>query len=344
MGVVEARKKNEEAARYAASDTTGHALNFNSTLEDLFKEWCGKGVDKKGKPWSAGHKRNVEYMFKADVLPAIGDMRLRDIRKRDVRVMLEKIEERASGQALQVYRRLSRLFNYAASKDIIEASPMSALETIGTMTPKDRYLSDKELKVFLDALPVSYMAPNTAHVLELILRTGQRPSEVCGAVKSEMQEDWWVIPSSRTKNGREQRIPLTDTIKALFGEANEHGFFFPSLRYPEKPLAATVLSKALQRSVTGKYKKTGEEITIPIKQPFTPHDLRRTCATGLASLGFSIEVIAAILNHKPRTVTGIHYTMYQHAAEKQTAIEAWDRKLAAIATGEKSDNVIPMAR
>lgn len=344
MGVVEARKKNEEAARYATSGAADLALNFNSPLKDLFEEWFGKAVDKKGKPWSEGHKRNVEYMFKADVLPVLGDMRLRDIRKRDVRVMLEKIEERASGQALQVYRRMSRLFNYAASKDIIEASPMSALETIGSMNPKDRYLSDKEIKIFLDALPGSAMAPNTASALELILRTGQRPSEVCGAVEDEIQDDWWVISGSRTKNGLEQRTPLTDTIKGLFGEANKHGLFFPSLRYPEKPLAATVLSKALRRSVTGKHLKTGEEITIPVKESFTPHDLRRTCATGLGALGFSIEIIAAILNHKPRTVTGIHYAMYQHATEKQTAIEAWERKINAIVSGKKSDNVIPMAR
>jgi integrase len=344
MSVADARKRNEEAARYSATDTTGQALNFNSTLEDLFKEWHSKAVDKRGKPWSAAHKRNVEYMFKADVLPSIGDMRLRDIRKRDIRVLLEKIEERAPNQALQVYRRLSRLFNYAASKDIIEANPMSALETIGSSTAKDRHLTAKEIKTFLDALPSADMAPDTARVLELILRTGQRPSEVCGANTDEMQGNWWVLPGTRTKNGLEQRVPLTKTIKALFGTANKHGLFFPSPKEEKNPLAAMALSKALRRSLTGNEKKPDDDqITIPIKAAFTPHDLRRTCATGLGALGFSIEVIASVLNHKPRTVTGIHYMLHQYDIEKRKALEAWERRLKTILTAKKG-NVVPMTR
>jgi integrase len=343
MNVAEARKRNEEAARFATTDTTGQALNFNSTLRELFKEWHGNAKDKKGRLWSTAYKCKVEYMFKGDVLPILGDKRLRDIRKADIRVLLQEKEKNYPPQALEVYRRLSRIFNYAAAQDYIEVSPMAALDPIGTSNAKDRYLNTEEIKTFLESLPSADMVPYTAHALELILRTGQRPSEVCGANTGEMQGEWWIIPGNRTKNSLEQRVPLTKNIKALFGTANEHGLFFPSPKDTEKPVAALSLSKALRRSLTGTGKKKDTTITIPMT-PFTPHDLRRTCATGLGALGFSIEIIAAILNHKPRTVTGIHYAMYQHATEKQTAIEAWERKINAIMSEKQFDNVIPLAR
>jgi integrase len=277
-------------------------------------------------------------MFEKDVLPKIGGRKIKDIGKRDIRFILERIEARAPNQALQVYRRLSRLFNYAASKDIIEISPMANLDPIGRQSKKDRYLTFDEIKIFLTRLPVADMAPNTAAALELILRTGQRPSEVIGTHRDEIQGDWWIIPGGRTKNGREHRVPLTERIKSLFGEANEHGFYFPSLKNAGKPIGHTILSKALRRSLTGQEKRQDTEITIPI-DPFTPHDLRRSCATGLAGLKFTNEVIGALLNHKNQTVTGI-YNQYQYDPEKLKAIKSWERKLEIIVAGKLSGQVI----
>ena len=118
--------------------------------------------------------------------------------------------------------------------------------------------------------------------------------------------------------------------------------FFPSLKNADQPLAATVLSKALRRSVTGAEKKDDNAITIPLA-PFSPHDLRRSCATGLEALGFSGEVIGAVLNHKKAGVTGAHYMRHKFDAEKRKALEAWERRLDAILTGGKS-NVVPMTR
>ena len=257
MTLKEAREENEKIGKITArgeDPAAKEGLTHNSTVADLFAEWYAKGADKRGKPWSEAHKRNVHYMFEKDVLPTIGGRTIKDIGKRDIRVVLEKIERRAPNQALQVYRRLSRLFNYAAAQDIIEVSPMAALDPIGSTSKKDRYLSEKEIKVFLSSLQNADMAPNTAAALELILRTGQRPSEVAGAHSTEIKDNWWTIPADRAKNTLENRVYLTPTLLKLFGTANEHGYFFPSLKEPKKPIGHTVLSKALRRSLTGKEK------------------------------------------------------------------------------------------
>jgi integrase len=111
----------------------------------------------------------------------------------------------------------------------------------------------------------------------------------------------------------------------------------------KKPITALALSKALRRSLTGTEKKKDVSITIPIKNPFTPHDLRRTCATELGDMGFSLAVVSALLNHKATGVTQVHYMLYKFDAEKKKAIMAWDRRLTSILTTKK-DNVVPMTR
>ena len=260
MSLKAAREENERINGIirAGSDPVAvqEELNTAPTVKELFHEWFGKGADKRGKPWSEGHKRNVHYMFKADVLPAIGNKKVADITKRDIRALLQKIEKRAPNQALQVYRRMSRLFNYAAQVDVIENSPMTHLEPIGATSRKERWLNSHEIKTLLEKLPQANMAPQTAQMLEIILRTGQRPSEVCGAVQGEMQDDWWIIPGRRTKNAKEHRVYLTPEVRALFGEANEHGLFFPSLRNPARSVLHGVLSNALRRSISGRGKMT----------------------------------------------------------------------------------------
>lgn len=348
MSLKDARNERDtQQAKVSRGDDPLSALTAQPTVSELFEEWFGKATDKRGTPWSEGHKRNVRYMFAADVLPFVGDRKVSEITKRDIRMLLENIESRAPNQALQVYRRLSRFFSYAAQKDIIEFSPIAHLEPIGTTSRKTRYLTADEIKIFLDCLPGANMAPQTARILELILRTGQRPSEICGAHIDEMRDGFWVIPEHRAKNRTEHRVPMTETIKNLFGAPNENGLFFPSLTDAKTPVGHTVLSKALRRSIANAEKrpttKKKQEITIPLA-PFTPHDLRRTCATSLAEMGYSDEVIGALLNHKKRTVTGIHYNMFQYGSQKRQAIEAWERKLAAITTGENNAKVINLVR
>ena len=72
---------------------------------------------------------------------------------------------------------------------------------------------------------------------------------------------------------------------------------------------------------------------------FTPHDLRRTMATSIAGIGFTGELIGKVLNHVDRSVTAI-YNQHHYDREKQQALEAWDRKLLAIVSGEKVGNVV----
>jgi integrase len=80
-------------------------------------------------------------------------------------------------------------------------------------------------------------------------------------------------------------------------------------------------------------RRKGQPITNPqkplnrIKQQsgvdFRIHDLRRTCATNLGRLKVPRLVVAKILNHVYRDVTGLHYDRYEYGDEKKIALSKW---------------------
>jgi integrase len=58
---------------------------------------------------------------------------------------------------------------------------------------------------------------------------------------------------------------------------------------------------------------------------WTLHDLRRTCASGLAKLEISIAVIEQILNHRGGSLAGVTgvYIRHQFEKEKRAALQQW---------------------
>ena len=60
-----------------------------------------------------------------------------------------------------------------------------------------------------------------------------------------------------------------------------------------------------------------------------PHDLRRTCATGMRTLRIDRLTVSKVLNHAEAGVTRT-YDRYSMDEERRTAWEAWARKIESI--------------
>jgi integrase len=77
---------------------------------------------------------------------------------------------------------------------------------------------------------------------------------------------------------------------------------------------------------------------------WTFHDLRRTCASGMASLGVAPHVVESTLNHASGTIKGVAavYNRYRYETERRAALEAWGRRVEQLATGEAPSNVVTL--
>jgi hypothetical protein len=75
-------------------------------------------------------------------------------------------------------------------------------------------------------------------------------------------------------------------------------------------------------------------LALEIK-PWRLHDLRRTCASGLARLRVPLAVTEAVLNHSSGTKGGLveTYQVHEYVDEKREALELWAQAVADIVEG-----------
>ena len=94
--------------------------------------------------------------------------------------------------------------------------------------------------------------PATKLAFELLVLTACRSGEVRGATWDEVDLDLatWTVPGTRTKSGREHRVPLSGRAVEILAEAHAlnggKGLIFPSMR--GKALSDNTISKLLREN------------------------------------------------------------------------------------------------
>jgi integrase len=290
-----------------------------STVADLAVEYIEKHAKPKKRTWSED-----ERILNHDVLPVIGKRRLEDLKRREIAAMLDDIVLRGSPMAANACLAVTRkMFNFAVKRGLMEHSPCTMMDTPAKAGRRERLLDQDEVKTFLAALPDLPLWPPTAMALLIELLTAQRSGEVVSMQWADVNlaDAMWTIPAAKAKNGRAHGVPLTAPIlrllKALEKIDMGKGAVFPS-KDDGEPMVQTATARALHRH-HGKLAKTA----------FTPHDLRRTAATHMASIGVARLVLAKVLNHTDSAVTSI-YDRYSYTAEKREALDKWAQHLEGL--------------
>lgn len=289
------------------------------------------------------HKKSgadTRRLLEKDVLPAWGNRKVVDIKRRDIVILLDRIAERAPVLRNRIHGALSRCFNFAAERGIIEDSPCTRIRKLPE-NKRTRVLKDDEIKLLWEALDLEskidiYRVSKLA--LKIILLTGQRPGEVCGMSWDEIDDhNFWNIPAIRMKNNEPNRVPLCPMSLDVIRQARTYstcGFVFPSSYKPKYAMTRHALTRAVARH--------WEEMGIG--ENFTPHDLRRTLRTRLSALGINEIISERILGHKLQGMMAV-YNRYSYDIEKRQALSLWERRLQEIiGMTETLDNVIPFRR
>jgi len=287
------------------------------------------------------HKKSgiqTKKLLEKNAVPVWGKRKVADIKRRDIVILLDRIRARAPIVGNRVQGALSRLFNFAAERGVIDDSPCTRIRKIPEKG-RSRVLTDEEIKLVWNALNLENKAVDIYRVsklaLKMILLTGQRPGEICGMTWDEIDdENFWTIPASRTKNGEINRVPLCPIALDVLDQAKIYGngnHVFPSSYKPDRSMTRHALTRAIARHWS----------EIGLQEAFTPHDLRRTLRTRLAELGVSDIIAERVLGHKLQGVLGI-YNRHSYDAEKRQALALWERRLSEIlCLSESISNVIP---
>lgn len=292
------------------------------TIADLVTDYIERYAKKHKRSWKADDR-----ILRAEVLPHWQHRAIADIRRRDVRMLVDDIAARGAPiLANRTTALLSRVFRFALDDELIETSPAVRIPRPAPEQQRDRVLSDDELRRLwreFDALD-----PTMAAFYKLRLLTAQRGGEVASIRWQDIDivGGWWTIPAASSKNKLPHRVPLNPTtlviVKALRARVDQ------ALRARQKagkdaPEPAYVLDGARGKRQQAEAAGT---FTVP---DFRGHDLRRTAASYMASGGIQRLTISKILNHVERDITAV-YDRHSYDAEKAAALAWWDAKLKAI--------------
>lgn len=274
------------------------------------------------------HKKSWQSdarLLAKEVLPQWGTRKAYDIHRRDVIALLDHLVERGAPiQANRVLALIRKLFNWAISRDLLEHNPCLQVQAPSKEHQRDRVLSDEEIRVLW--LTCGQLEPLAEAYFKLVLLTAQRGGEVrlMRWEDVDLETRWWTIPAQHAKNGLAHRVPLIQpaiaVLQAVRTIAAESPWVFSSTVRRQQPLAK--FHPAAQRLVTA------SSVT------FVPHDLRRTAASHMTSMGIPRFIVGQILNHVEPGVTQV-YDRHSYDAEKRQALDAWGRKVLALVTGRQ---------
>lgn len=291
------------------------------TVEDLGKLFIDKYAKRHKKTW-----QEDERILKNEVYPEIGRMKAEAVKRRDILNIIEaKADEGKGAQSNSILAVVRKMFNWAVDSDYLGASPAVGIKPRGKAVKRDRILSYAEVEKILRSLPGAALSQHTRSIVTLLFLTGQRSGEVCGMRRSEISLDSaiWTIPKERTKNGLAHIVPLSEpalsiveaAIKATDPELADAPLF--------SKIGSPIESNAISQAVRLKLQIGGES--------WTPHDIRRTVATGMAGIGVQPHIVEAVLNHISGFKAGVAgvYNRQRYEPEKRQALIAWAEKLSA---------------
>ncbi|MFY0599303.1 MAG: integrase arm-type DNA-binding domain-containing protein [Cyclobacteriaceae bacterium] len=300
------------------------ALTMNE-LVPLYIDYCKKLEQSRSSIYDKQRALNKE------VLPIIGNKKVKDVSFRDIAKIISDIFIERSAKTL-CQRLLSycrTMFRFAKNNlGLIEINPCMDLQPPARSGKRSRSLEPKDIHVFWNNIDKANMVAPVRLGLKFMLCTLTRGIEVRNMKWSEvdLKEKIWIIPADKAKNNIQQLVPLNhhaiDIINQMKPYTQDFNYVFgwntvlnsnDGAKAKElRPLAKDAFSHSLRVN----FDCLGKDI-----EKFNPHDLRRSSATLLTSVGYSKEWVKKLLNHKVTDVTGVHYDTYDYFEEKRAGME-----------------------
>lgn len=328
----------DPAATKAAAKAEARKEAGADTVEAIVETFLSRYARRQTREGTA---RETERILKREIVGPWKTKRLAEITRGDVHDLLDKIVDRGApilaNRTLAAFRRLC---GWAVERGLIASSPCEKLRAPAAEQSRDRILSDDEIRMAWKAFESADWP--FGPLAKLLLLTGARRDEVGSMSWSEVDfaARTWTIPKERAKNGLAHEVPLSDaairileTLPRISGRA---GFVFTT--NGQTPVSGFSKAKAgFDAAILAAMRKAAidrgddpEKVKAP--ERWTLHDLRRTVASKMASLGVQPHVVEAVLNHRSGTIKGVAavYNRYSYSAEKRDALDRWAEELEKI--------------
>lgn len=301
-------------SRTSLADEAAATAEAAFTVESLVNKYIEAASDDL-KSW-----REVERALRKYIVPKLGAAPAHSVARADVREVIEGLNESAgpvmANRTLAYFR---RAFNWAIAASLpskerpLETNPCTLIEKKKERS-KERYLGQTEIQRFLRNLPTTDIDEVTQDLYRFILLTGLRPGEAAAVGFENIDESEKLLRIEDTKNERTHLLPLSaQAMRIVDHRKGSSRWLFPMKSDEKRHLRGDAIQRPLRKALAN----------LKIL-PTTPHDLRRTFATGLAGPAVKARriVISLALNHKVPGATSI-YDQHRYLDELRDAVQKW---------------------
>jgi integrase/recombinase XerC len=188
---------------------------------------------------------------------------------------------------------------------LLTINPAQSIKTLKTPSKTPNFVSEKEINLILDNLPIpeNYEQHRNQLIFELFYYTGMRRSELI-ALKDNNIDFYQSNISVLGKGKKERKIPIhsfvKDKIKSYLQIRNDElgitGVNFLFLNQKLKPLNPKKIYNIIKEQLN-------MCISVDVK---SPHVLRHTFATHLLNQGASLNSIKELLGHSSLAATQVY--------------------------------------
>ncbi len=317
IGLREAREKSIEAKDLADEgvdpvDSKKQAIadrnerRFDVVVERFIEVYAKRNTKK----W-----RDAQRLLEAQAVAIWGSRDISTIDRAAVHSLLDLVSDKSgAAYAREVRKHLSTLFNWCVDRGLCPFNPMAGMKRRDLQyVPRERVLEIDELRAIWNAC--DRMGYPFGPIVQLLMSSGQRRSEISEMQRSWLSEDRIEIPASKYKTGIAQIVPLTPRMSELLGKQPKWngGDFVFSTTSGKTPSSGFSKAKTRIDELSG-------------VSDWTFHDIRRSVATHMARSGVMQEHIERVLGHVVSGVAGT-YNRYSYLEEKRSAFEIWEKCL-----------------
>ena len=299
--------------------------------------------------WKAKHAADVLHSLTVEAFPAFGDKPIGEITPAEIRMVLERIQERGAVETAHRLRgRFSSVFQVAMGLQLAESDPAASVAwalrpIVRGMQPALTKLRD--CRAFLRAMEAEPAQPATKLASRLLALTAARPGMIRLAEMHEFEgldteAPIWRVPAEKMKLVRaesEQEVfefilPLARqavaTVKVAAAFAANRKYLFPSVRHSHRPFTDNALNVNYRR-VPG------------FGGMHVPHGWRASFSTIMNERAIELDrpadraIIDLMLAHKPAGVES-RYNRAAYMPRRRELAQEWADLLLEGAPGPET--------
>ena len=221
----------------------------------VFDEWKYHGIpeakstvnqlcDRFITEWSKPRKRTWaedQRQLDNEVRDAIGDMPIDEVTRKDIKAILNKVNDRgAPCSANSLLAVIRKMFNWAIDVDLLETTPCNRLKLF-PVEHHSSFLNESELKTFLQQLPTAEMPETMRQVFLFQLQTCSRVSETRGVRWDEidLEHGVWTASLDEAHGDCGLANDLLQDIELFLRKRNFGGLAWHDFLRPWKTLVKT---------------------------------------------------------------------------------------------------------